>query len=52
VGFGLYCPNKRRQGWSVLSFSLSILSLSNGTSDLADGGAHHFAETIRKIKQK
>lgn len=20
--------------------------------DLADGGAHHFAETIRKIKQK
>lgn len=21
-------------------------------SDLADGGAHHFAETIRKIKQK
>lgn len=28
----------------------SCLSLS--FADLADGGAHHFAETIRKIKQK
>lgn len=25
---------------------------SDRVSDLADGGAHHFAETIRKIKQK
>jgi hypothetical protein len=24
----------------------------SSTLDLVDGGAHHFAETIRKIKQK
>jgi lipoyl synthase len=34
-------------------YIVSLLNIFNASStDLADGGAHHFAETIRKIKQK
>ena len=31
---------------------IRLLTLILCCKDLADGGAHHFAETIRKIKQK
>ena len=29
-----------------------VVLTSVDRDDLADGGAHHFAETVRKIKQK
>lgn len=35
---------------SIISFHSENFNAS--LTDLADGGAHHFAETIRKIKQK
>ena len=34
------------------AFIFSTVSASYCLSDLADGGAHHFAETIRRIKRK
>jgi len=34
------------------NFCPTLLLTLNPILDLADGGAHHFAETIRKIKQK
>ena len=40
-----------RDGVLVLPFATAPNSIQP-PSDLADGGAHHFAETIRKIKQK
>lgn len=39
-----------RDGSSLPRRTSSSLKLNR--VDLADGGAHHFAETIRKIKQK
>ena len=35
-----------------LLYSLLSAFTETCSTDLADGGAHHFAETIRKIKQK
>lgn len=34
------------------AFIFSTVSASYCLPDLADGGAHHFAETIRRIKRK
>lgn len=34
------------------AFIFSTVSASYCLLDLADGGAHHFAETIRRIKRK
>jgi lipoic acid synthetase len=40
-----------RDGQKICSF-LPMVLLLNISKDLVDGGAHHFAQTIRKIKQK
>lgn len=41
-----------RDGASLLGLSWKLVNNDAPLPDLADGGAHHFAETIRKIKQK
>ena len=52
MGFRIHCTDKCRSRWKALLHPLAVNIFNANSADLADGGAHHFAETIRKIKQK
>lgn len=52
MGRGLHCSHKRRQRWCVILALYQLHKIHPCETDLLDGGASHFAETILKIKQK
>ena len=52
MGSWIHRANQCGPRWCAPSAFHPLYRYSKVSSDLADGGAHHFAETIRKIKQK